>query len=68
MSAGGDFIVDCRRRGIVIECEKDEITLRGRVSDLVDLRPQLKECVNEVVKLCHVWLEASPPLRQIEMH
>jgi hypothetical protein len=68
MSDAGDFVLKCRRRGVQIRCEKDEVVLFGTKPDVEELTAELQPLVNDVLHLCGAWMQAAPPTRRLELH
>ena len=61
MSAAGDFIQTCTRRGVQILVQGNDVSLRGYQPDVEALVPQLEQCVNDVHALMSGFLYAVPP-------
>jgi len=67
MSAAGQFIATCRKRGVAVVTVGDEVSLRGCKSDVDALLPRLTECVDAVYALVLSFQCAIPP-RLAEWH
>lgn len=67
MSAAGDFVLTCRRRGVLITLAGDQVSLRGCKPDIERLVPLLERCVDDVHALLTRFVYAVPP-RPAERH
>lgn len=68
MSAAGDLVAECRRRGVDLQIAQDHIRLYGHAADVRELTPRVQELAVDVLRMLILWTRAQPPPMLAELH
>lgn len=68
MSAAGEFILECERRGVKIWVEKDQVCIGGPPDEVRAMEASLFELAIPTAELVMAWTNAVPPTLSRWLH